>query len=118
MLKRSNPVGVSEVQKGLDLSSPSVSQYHLRKLLKLGLIREERDGYVVDKVVLENVIRIRRISVPTQTGYVAFFGVTLAFLLVYLRPQETNSLYSFALAVNVAALVVSLYETLKTLRSL
>jgi DNA-binding Lrp family transcriptional regulator len=116
MLKRSAPVGISEVQKSLGLSSPSVSQYHIKKLLRLGLIREEQGGYVIDKMVLENVVRIRRVSIPTQTGYVAFFGVTLVILLAFLRPPTIGSLYFFALVVNIAALAVSAYETIKTLK--
>lgn len=118
ILKQSRPVGISEVQKGMGLSSPSVSQYHIRKLLRLGLIRQEQEGYVVDKVVLENVIRIRRVSIPVQAAYVAFFGVTFFILLVFLRPATINSLYFFAVVVNVGAIAVSLYETRKTLKRL
>lgn len=118
LLRQGKPVGISDVQKGLGLSSPSVSQYHIRKLLQLGLLREEGDGYVVDRVVLENVVRIRRMSIPVQTAYVAFFGATLIILLGFLRPAAISSVYSFALVVNVAAVCVSLYEALKTIRRL
>ena len=118
LLKQRGPAGISDVQKGLGLSSPSVAQYHIKKLLRLGLIREEQEGYLVDKMVLENVVRIRRVSVPTQTGYLAFFGVTFFVLLVFLRPDAINSLYFFAVVVNVAALAVSLYEVRKTLKRL
>ncbi len=118
MLKQSAPVGISEVQKGMSLSSPSVAQYHIRKLVRLGLVREEQGGYVVDKVVLENVFRIRRVSVPVQTAYVAFFSVTFFILLVFLRPANINSLYFFAVVVNAAAIAVSLYEAGKTLKRL
>jgi predicted DNA-binding transcriptional regulator len=118
ILKQNAPVGISEVQKGTGLSSPSVSQYHVRKLVRLGLVREEQGGYVVDRVVLENVIRIRRVSIPVQTAYVAFFGVTLFILLVFLRPATMNSLYFFAVVVNIAAIGVSVYETSKTLKHL
>jgi predicted DNA-binding transcriptional regulator len=76
MIKQRKPLGVSDVQRGLGLSSPSVSQYHIKKLLALGLIREEQGGYVVDRVVFGNVIRIMRIAIPVQTAYVAFFGTT------------------------------------------
>jgi len=118
MLRRRKPLGVSVIQKELGLSSPSVAQYHIRKLLQLGLIKEEQGGYIVDKVVLENIIRIRRISIPVQTAYVAFFGVTLLVLLTILRPAAVTSVYFFAVVVNVAAIAVSVYETTKTLRHL
>jgi DNA-binding transcriptional ArsR family regulator len=116
MLRHKDPVGISQVQKDLGLSSSSVSQYHLKKLLKLGLIREEQGGYVVDKVVLENVVRIRRTSIPVQTGYVLFFSVTLAFLLLFLRPSVISSVFFFAVVINACALGVSLYEAFKTFR--
>ena len=65
------PVGVHEVQNGLSLSSPSVAHYHIRKLVEQGLAKEEAGGYVVDKVLFENMIRIRRSVIPFQTTYLA-----------------------------------------------
>jgi hypothetical protein len=118
MLKQREPVGISEIQRGVGLSSPSVSQYHVRKLLQLGLIREEQGGYLVDKVILENVIRIRRVSIPIQTAYVAFFGALLLILVFTLRPATIDSLYYFAVVVNVSALGICLYEMAKTLKRL
>jgi predicted DNA-binding transcriptional regulator len=116
MLKNGKPLGITDIQKALGLSSPSVAQYHIQKLLRLGLVREEQPGYVVDKVVFENVIRIRRVSIPIQTAYVAFFGAALFILLVFLRPATIDSVYFFALVVNLAALAIALYETVKTRR--
>jgi predicted DNA-binding transcriptional regulator len=118
MLREGKPVGISEVQKALGLSSPSVSEYHIKKLLRLGLIKEEQAGYVVDHVVVENVVRIRRTAIPVQTAYVAFFGATLAILLTILRPTTIDSVYFFAIAVNLSALLASLYETTKTWKRL
>lgn len=116
MLRQRSPVGISEVQRGLGLSSPSVSQYHIKKLLRLGLIKEEGGGYVVDKVVLENIIRIRRMSIPVQAAYLAFFGATLFILLVFIRPSTIDSVYFLALVVNCSALGISSYETVRTLK--
>jgi predicted DNA-binding transcriptional regulator len=57
------PLGIHDIQKALGLSSPSVSQYHVKKLVSAGLVREQESekgtGYIVDKVVFENIIRIR-----------------------------------------------------------
>ncbi|MGI0078176.1 MAG: hypothetical protein ACRECH_00950 [Nitrososphaerales archaeon] len=93
-----------------------MSEYHLRKILELGLIRQDQGGYEVEKVVLENIVRIRRVSIPVQTAYITFFGVTLIILLVVLRPDIIGSLYFFALAINCSALIIAIYETIKTLR--
>jgi DNA-binding transcriptional ArsR family regulator len=118
ILKHGGPVGISEIQKGLGLSSPSVSQYHIKKLLRLGLIKEEQEGFVVERVVVENVIRFRRTAIPIQTAYVTFFGITLLILLALLRPASINSVYFLAVVVNCAALGVSLYEMSKTLKKI
>jgi predicted DNA-binding transcriptional regulator len=66
LMKHREPVGISQVQAALRLSSSSVSEYHIKKLLRLGLVREEKGGYVVDRVVISNIVRIRRVSVPVQ----------------------------------------------------
>ena len=117
-LRQSDPVGISDVQKALGLGSSSVAEYHIGKLLQMGLVKEEKGGYVIDKVVVDNVVRIRRVSVPVQAAYVLFFAVTLSMLLVLFRPAEITSGYFLALAVNVAALLISLYEAWKTLKRL
>lgn len=116
MLRQRKPVGISEVQKSLGLSSSSVAEYHIGKLLHMGLVREEQAGYVIDKVVFENIIRIRRVSIPVQTAYVLFFGVTLLLMLAIFRPVEITSGYFLAVVVNCSALGISLYEMVKTLR--
>ena len=49
------PVGVREVQRALNLSSPSLALYHLSKLEEVGLLKRENGNYVVDKVVLRQL---------------------------------------------------------------
>ncbi len=110
------PVGVHDVQNGLALSSPSVAHYHIRKLVEQGLAKEEAGGYVVDKVIFENMIRIRRSVIPFQTTYLALFVSTLLLMLTVFRSDATSGVYFFALLVNVIAVGIFLYETLKSLR--
>jgi hypothetical protein len=117
MYRTGTPLGIHDVQRGLELSSPSVAEYHVRKLARAGLIQEREGGYTVDRVMFENMIRIRRTVIPFQTTYGTFFAVTLVILLVLLRPTTMTSTYVFAVAVNVAALLISIYEALRTLTS-
>ncbi|MFI5421405.1 MAG: hypothetical protein ACHQ1H_10605, partial [Nitrososphaerales archaeon] len=77
LYRQAKPLGVHDVQRGLGLSSFSVAQYHIKKLLAAGLIREEVAGYVVDRILFENMIRIRRSVIPLQLGYSAFFATSL-----------------------------------------
>ena len=116
LLRQRKPMGVSDVQRALGFSSSSVAEYHIQKLLQMGLLREEQGGYVIDKVVFDNIVRIRRISVPVQIAYVLFFGVTLSLMLAAFRPAEITSAYFLAVAVNVTALAISAYETWKTFK--
>ena len=99
------------------MSSPSVAHYHIAKLLKAGLLKEEGNGYVVEKAVFENMIRIRRTVLPLQTGYVAFFVTALIALLTIMRPSELSPTYVFAVTVIVVAVGVSLFEAYKAMKA-
>jgi predicted DNA-binding transcriptional regulator len=118
MFREGKPLGAHEIQRGLELSSPSVAHYHLKKLVDAGLVKQIESGYVVDKVVFENMIRIRRSFVPLQTTYLIFFSTTLAVLLTVLRGQSflSFSIYIFALVVNAAAVGIFAYEVFKSVR--
>ena len=116
MYKQGRPLGFHDIQRGLDLSSVSVAQYHVGKLLRLGLVKEEGSGYVVDRVVFESMIRVGRTVIPFQTSYATFFAATLVILLCFLRPTVLTSLYFFALVVDVTALGISIYESAKAIR--
>ena len=110
------PVGVHDVQNGLALSSPSVAHYHIRKLVEQGLAREDEGGYVVDKVMFENMIRIRRSVIPFQTTYLALFISTLAIMLLVFHPNTLSEPYVFAVLVNVIAIGIFSFETLKAFK--
>ncbi len=115
------PIGVSAVQKGLHLSSPSLAQYHLRKLAEMGLVEERPEGYIVTKVVLKSFFRIRNIILPFKVFYAVFFAGSLITLLSILYLGSMRMVTSFevvAIVVNVVAIVVSLYETGRTLRDM
>jgi hypothetical protein len=110
------PQGIHAVQRGLGLSSPSVAEYHLKKLLRYGLVREDPEGYVVDRVMFENMIRLGRWVLPFQSAYAAFFSTTLLLMLTLFRPSTVTSEYVFALLVNTAALGLAFFEMFKAAR--
>jgi predicted DNA-binding transcriptional regulator len=120
MYRQGRPVGIHEVQRALALSSPSVAEYHIRKLVQAELVRERINGYLVDRVVFENLLRIRRMVIPLQATYVAFFGAMLVLLFALFRPSPSSNstgLFVFALVLNLAAVSVFSYETYKTVAS-
>ena len=116
--KAGEPVRINDIQRGLGLSSASVAEYHVKKLLGYGLLREETEGYVIDRVIWSNVIRFRRMSIPVQTAYVAFFTASLVVILTLFRPSSISAGYFFTLLVISVGILISLYEAFKTLKNL
>jgi hypothetical protein len=116
LYREGRSLGVHEVQKGLKLSSPSVAHYHLRKLVEEGLVKEENGGYIVGKVLFENMIRVRRSVIPLQTAFFAFFLVTLILLAGFFMPHALSAQYLFSLGVNVAAVTIFGFQSLQFFR--
>jgi DNA-binding Lrp family transcriptional regulator len=115
ILKNDRPVGIREVQRGLNLSSPTLALYHINKLEEAGFIKKELNGYVADRIVLRNLIRLRRVLIPRNLFYTVFFVTSLIFLVVFLRPPILTREYIFALGVISVAAATSIYETIKAL---
>ena len=113
ILKNDKPVGIREVQRGLNLSSPTLALYHMNKLEEAGLIKKEANGYVVDRIILQNLIRLRRILIPRNFFYMIFLITSLVMLAVFLRPPTLSREYIFSLAVISVAAATSVYETMK-----
>jgi hypothetical protein len=111
MYRQGGPVGVHEVQRAMNLQSASTAHYQIRKLVDLGLVKEASGGYVVDKILFENMIRIGRSLIPIQATFAAFFGTTLIVLLTLLRPASIYGVYVFAVLINSAALGIFAYQT-------
>jgi DNA-binding Lrp family transcriptional regulator len=133
LYRMGKPCGIREIQRGLSLSSSSVALYHVRKLLDAGLIREETaednsglkngtdaeigkgaSGYVVDRMIYENMIRVRRSLIPLQVGYSMFFATALIILLVLLRPATFSGAYIFSLVVIAAACSIFAIQAYKS----
>lgn len=113
ILQNNKPVGIREVQRGLNLSSPTLALYHMNKLEEAGLIKKEADGYVADRIILQNLIRLRRVLIPRNFFYMIFLITSLVMLIVFLRPPTLSREYVFSLAVISVAAATSVYETMK-----
>ena len=117
LYKEGKPVGVHEVQKRLKLSSPSVAHYHLRKLVDEGLVREESKGYIVDKVLFENTIRVWKSIIPLHAAFFVLFVSTLIVSLTLFLPLSALSAqYVFSVLVNTAAAVIFGFQTFRYFR--
>jgi predicted DNA-binding transcriptional regulator len=113
VLKNKKETGIREVQRALKLSSPTLAVYHLEKLENAGLIKKGMMGYVVDRVYLRNLVRLRRLLVPRYFFYALFFSLAVVVELVFFRPTVLSRDYVFALVVTCAAAVAFVYETVK-----
>ncbi len=112
MYKTGKAVRVNDVQRDLKLT-PVRGAVSPRKLLRLGLIKEVPEGYVIDKVLYENMVRVGRVTIPFQAAYVAFFAACVLVLLTFLRPSVLTSTYVFSVAAIIVALATCIYESLE-----
>src|SRR5580658_4964014 len=98
MLKQGKPVGVREVQRELELSSPSVAFHHLEKLMRLKVVEQDpMDNYVivkkVDPGILQAFVNVGRFSLPRVGFYAVFFStVAIAYLLSNLGDLDVYAL--------------------------
>ena len=111
-------VGVRELQRALDFSSPTLAAYHLKKLEELGLVKKKHGEYYLAKEVrvgvLKQFIRFGAFLLPRYVFYAATFTTLL---ILYLFKFEEMSFYSvFALMVLVLGTVIFWYETVRAWR--
>ena len=86
ILSSRTPVGVRDVWRGLDLSSPSLAQYHINKLLELKLIAVDQFGKIqvnsqTKLYLLQNFLFFRGKVVPRL---VIFGALSIGLLIVYI----------------------------------
>lgn len=86
ILSSRNPVGVRDIWRGLDLSSASLAQYHINKLLELKLIDVDHFGKIqansqIKLDVLQNFLFLRGKVVPRL---VIFGALSIGLLIVYI----------------------------------
>ena len=113
ILKTNKPLGIREVQRMLNLSSPSVAQYHLAKLEQAGLVKREVGNYVVNRVLLDSCVKINRFLIPRYLFYSVFSAVILVLELTILQPAVLSSEYVFFTLATVIFLAIFCYETIR-----
>ena len=116
LLKQNDPVGIRELQRALNLSSPSVATYHLSKLEDAGLLKRQGGGYVVSKYLLENSIKINRFLIPRYFFYSIFAITVLVIELTVMNASLASRAYFFSVVATTILTVFFCYETIKTWR--
>jgi predicted DNA-binding transcriptional regulator len=114
MLRQGKPVGVREVQRELGLSSPSVAFHHIEKLVRLGVVEQDKlgDYFVAKKVdpgIMQAFVNVGRFSLPRVAFYSVFFTTIAAAYLV----SNLDGLDVYALVGTLGCAVVFWYELLR-----
>ena len=89
-IKQNKPVGVREVQRALKFKSPTSASYHLVKLEEAGLLKQTTEGYIVEKMVLENYIKLRRMLISKYLLLSLFFATALIIEIMIFRPSRVS----------------------------
>lgn len=87
ILTSREPVGVREVWRELKLSSPSLAQYHINRLLEFGMITQTREGkYVASEEkrieALRSFVLLYGKLIPRLVFYGALIVGILAFYII------------------------------------
>mgnify|MGYP003882721707 CR=1 FL=1 len=117
------PMSVREIQRRLDLSSPSLVHYYLKKLEHLGLLgRDPKGHYYVKKFVKIGVLRdfliLRHKLVPKYLFYSVFFLVLFIFCALAFWRTTDSGLFFLALTSLAVASASWALEAVKAWRSL
>jgi hypothetical protein len=114
-------VGVREVQRALNFSSPSIAVHHLEKLQDLGLIGKKGTGeYFLEGEVKVGILRfftrMGRFLVPRYLFYSVLFSTMLtAYLTLCVLYQTTPSFYTMAFGL--IAIIIFWVETFRLWRA-
>lgn len=109
-------VGVREVQRTLELSSPSVAAYHLEKLCNLGLAKKDSQNryHIIKKVnvgELRNYFRIKQWLVPRWIFYATFVTILfLSYLIFFFNGLTISSI--FVIIISLVTMIIFWTETI------
>jgi hypothetical protein len=122
ILTSNDPVGVRDVWRALNLSSPSLAQYHVNKLLDMKVLRQTQDGkYSVKEKeqidALRNFILLRGRLIPRLVFYGALIAGVLAVYLIFL-PQKWEFRDLVVLAISIFSVFAFFFEAYNQYRGL
>ena len=90
-------VGVREVQRALEFSSPTLALYHLDKLKDLGLVSKDSGEYRLIKEVkvdvLKQFLKLGRVFVPRFALYATLFSALFVYYVLILPDLSLFTLF-------------------------
>ncbi len=122
VLNSGDPIGVREIWRKLGLSTPSLAQNHVNKLLELRLIESTPQGkYVANDVErlesLKSFLALRGLMIPRMVAYAALLtGVMLSYVAFWPWRGEFRDLV--VLVATLFSASTYLFEAVKQYRGL
>jgi len=114
ILTSRGPVGVRDVWRELKLSSPSLAQYHVNKLLELDMITQTREGkYVASEEKRVEALRSFVLLYGKLIPRLVFYGALIAGILVFYLiawPIEWNFRDLTVIAIAVISMFAFFFE--------
>ena len=122
ILSHDNGVGVRDIWRKLELSSPSLAQYHVNKLLDMRLITADISGkYIINPEetveALRNFLMLRGMIIPRLTIYAALLlGILTSYIMYYPWTGDFRDLT--VLSIGFLSVSSFIYEAFKQYRGL
>lgn len=107
------PTGIREIQKSLNLSTPSLVLYHLNKLEEEGIVKKDEQGYTANRILLKDRVKVRKLLIPRYFFYSLFMIAAIAVQTLIFRPRIISRDYAFSLAIMCTIAAFCLYETIR-----
>jgi hypothetical protein len=112
--KKREASGIREVQRDLGLSSPSVAEYHVEKLVEMGIAGRDSYGrvFVTRKVkvkAMASYVNFGRFTVPRLAFYASIFTAIASLYAIF----NFSSLSAYGIAVPAGAAAIFWFEAWK-----
>ncbi|MFX0173272.1 MAG: winged helix-turn-helix domain-containing protein [Candidatus Hodarchaeota archaeon] len=115
--------GIREIQKDLNISSPSSVSYQINKLIKAGVVskNEETEKYFVDEEIKSGIlgfyVRIGYRMIPRFTLYLTIYliGLIIFFFVIFIQGDQfiLNPINLFFFFYLVFGAAVFIFESIK-----
>ena len=120
LLRHPEETSLRNIQRGANLSSPSLATYHLNKLVSLGLVRTDKYGsYYLERDVKVGVLRLfvgsGRLLLPRYLFYAVFYSTLIPCSLIFL-PLSTGPISLLLIFVLGFGAVTSWFESIRIWR--
>ena len=120
LLRNPEETSLRNIQRGANLSSPSLATYHLSKLVNLGLVRTDKYGsYYLERDVKVGLLRFfvgsGRLLLPRYLFYAVFYSTLIPCVLLLL-PLSTGPISLLLLSVLGFGAITSWFESVRIWR--